>query len=139
MMALLMLLSAFGQVAAQSCAEMQSPGAINTVAAMPATTHKTHGAAEQNTTVRKPMSADHCGGMPPSEPASNSAHCAEVAAADHDDCGQTCACCPSHCATVLLSSETLGVTLPRNANRMSYLNLASSAEPESPIKPPRSA
>lgn len=136
-MAILMLLSVFGQVAAQPCADMHAPAAVamqaEAAADLSHAAHSAHAAADM------PMPANHCDDMPSPVTEKSSAHCGEMSSTASDDCGQACTCCPSHCATVLLAAEAVGVTLPRSAYRAAYDDLASSAEPDPTIKPPRSA
>lgn len=131
-MAMLMLLSVFGQVAAQPCAEMHAEAAMGSVEAPVAMSHGAH-------TGDQPMPANHCGDTPSADMANAGTHCADTSASNSDDCGQACTCCPSHCATVLPPADSAGIILPRSVHHETYTDLASSAEPESAIKPPRSA
>lgn len=126
-MAIMLLLSVFGQAAAQPCAEMHAPADM---------VHDMHDASGS---AHLPMPADHCGDMPAAEVTNSGAHCTDASTSTGDDCGQTCTCCPSHCATVLPPSDTAGITVPSSIHHENYTDLASSAEPESAIKPPRSA
>ena len=136
-MAISLLLSVFGQVTAQPCADMHTQAGGDTHAAlsqaMSHTTHDADGSGDMS------MSGEHCGDMPSAMPESSGAHCADMSDAASDDCGQTCTCCPGHCANVLPSAESTGVAPPRSAHRADYVDLASTPEPESTIKPPRSA
>ncbi|WOX06903.1 hypothetical protein [Microbulbifer pacificus] len=138
-MAIILLLSVFGQVAAQPCADMHAPAAMN-MAAEPLAAEPHHGhTAEHASAGSAPMPANHCGDMASPQKAKADAHCADMSTSTSDDCGQACTCCPSHCATVLPPAESTGIALPRTTHPMTYTALASSAEPESAIKPPRSA
>ncbi|HEY8568719.1 hypothetical protein [Microbulbifer sp.] len=136
-MAILMLLSVFGQAAAQPCADMHTPISEDIHAGAPAdlphSAHREHGSADA------PMADGHCGDMPSSLNDKSNTHCADIPSSANGDCGQTCTCCPSHCATVLPGAEAARVILPSSTHRVCYIDLASSAEPESAIKPPRSA
>ncbi|WP_428819262.1 hypothetical protein [Microbulbifer sp. MCCC 1A16149] len=136
-MATLMLLSVFGQAAAQPCAEM-SAAAMATAKAMDRSGEAAHHAPVDN-----PQPSAHCGDMPAAPSATSTDHCAQSSAtgmnATGEPCNASCSCCPSHCATVLPPVETVGIPMPRTALQVTYRDLASSAEPESLIKPPRSA
>ncbi|WP_160154725.1 hypothetical protein [Microbulbifer sp. ALW1] len=126
-----MLLSVFGQAAAQPCAEMSA-------ATMDMSSEAAHHAPVDN-----PQPSAHCGDMPAAPSATSADHCAQSSAtgmnASGEPCNASCSCCPSHCATVLPPVETGGIPMPRTALQVTYRDLASSAEPESLIKPPRSA
>lgn len=138
-MAIILLLSVFGQVAAQPCAEMHASATMKMPAEAPAAEpHHAH-TDEHTSAGSAPMPANHCGDMASPQMAKSDAHCADMPMSDSDDCGQACTCCPSHCATVLPPAQSSGIALPRTTHPMTYTALASSAEPESAIKPPRSA
>ncbi|WP_323845504.1 hypothetical protein [Microbulbifer magnicolonia] len=120
---LLMLITVFGQVMAQPCADMHAQTMTASVEMM-----GTH-----------PMDDDdhdgHCGdGMAVAAEAQS--HCGEAPAAA-DDCGQSCTCCPGHCASVLPTTELGSNSLPRLFAINTYRDITSSPKPESAIKPPR--
>ena len=138
-----MLLSVFGQAAAQPCAEMSAPAMAkasvmdmrgNPDSKVNATHHQAMDTAQTSA---------HCGDMPATSSPSSTDHCAQSSVTGvnttGEPCNASCSCCPSHCATVLPPVETAGIPMPRTALQVTYRDLASSAEPESLIKPPRSA
>ncbi|WP_193161764.1 hypothetical protein [Microbulbifer hainanensis] len=121
---MLMLITVFGQVMAQPCADMaqmMSAGA-NMVGA-----HAMVGSGEGH--------ESHCDdGM--TMAADLQSHCDKAPNAA-DDCGQSCTCCPGHCASVLPTTGFSSNSLPRTFAINTYRDISSSPNPESPIKPPR--
>ncbi|WP_323844300.1 hypothetical protein [Microbulbifer magnicolonia] len=122
---LLMLITVFGQVMAQPCADM----------------HAQMMGASAEMTVDHPMGdadddhAAHCGDGE-AMAAELQSHCGE-AQSTAEDCGQSCTCCPGHCASVLPTTALGSNSLPRAFPINTYRDITSSPNPESAIKPPR--
>ncbi|WP_156035103.1 hypothetical protein [Microbulbifer sp. HZ11] len=140
-MATLMLLSVFGQAAAQPCAEMSAPTmAKATVMDIDSDIDIQAG---HHQAVDSAQTSAHCGDMPTAPSPSGTDRCTQSSDTGVNTtgglCSASCTCCPSHCATVLPPVETAGIPMPRTSLQVTYRDLASSAEPESLIKPPRSA
>lgn len=136
-MATLMLLSVFVPTAAQPCADMSAPAMD--MSAEPAAKAE----ASHHSPVDNPPESAHCGDMPAVPAAAGDDHCAQSSSAGAssigEPCNANCSCCPSHCASVLPPLEIANIPMPRVALQVTYRDIASSAEPESLIKPPRSA
>ena len=121
---MLMLISVFGQVMAQPCADMAQ---MMSAATDMAGAHAMHDTAEGHD--------NHCGNAM-AMAADLQSHC-DKAPSTADDCGQSCTCCPSHCASVLPTTGLSSSSLPRTFAINTYRDISSSPNPESPIKPPR--
>ena len=139
-----MLLSVFGQAAATPCAEMSAPAmAAATVMDMSAESDAGPDSMDEavhHMPVKSPQASNHCGDMPAESVDNNVSHCAQFSSIGlNSPCDASCTCCPSHCATVLPLAEIEATPMPRVVLLVTYRDLASSAEPESLIKPPRSA
>ncbi|SEA46488.1 hypothetical protein [Microbulbifer marinus] len=122
---LLMLITVFGQVMAQPCADMHTQ--MMTASAEMMTDQPMEGGGDGHDT--------HCGDVMVTV-ADLQSHCDETPSAA-DDCGQSCTCCPGHCASVLPNAELGSNILPRAFATNTYRDLTSSPNPETAIKPPR--
>ncbi|SDJ96786.1 hypothetical protein [Microbulbifer yueqingensis] len=127
---LLMLVTVFGQVAAQACVDMHGQLPTDSAASAESSTSSHH---EMNVTTGT-ASMDHCGDGPMGDTA-ESGHCADPAAAS-EECGQECTCCPGHCASAVPLADQRTATSLGAVPESSYLEIASSAPPESEFRPP---
>ncbi|SHF18144.1 hypothetical protein SAMN04487965_1564 [Microbulbifer donghaiensis] len=122
---LLMLITVFGQVMAQPCADMHTQMMTSSTEMMG--DHRMEDGGDEHDA--------HCGdGM--AMAAELQSHCGEAPSAA-DDCGQSCTCCPGHCASVLPTTELGSNAVPPAFAINTYRDITSSPNPESAIKPPR--
>ena len=128
----LMLITVFGQVMAQSCADLHGQMAVaSTMEEMDESAG--HQRTHSSPSAEEGQHHDHCGdGM--TVPQTQTSHCDAQPTAD--DCGQGCSCCPGHCASALPAAETKAAQAVGCAQISSYHDIASSPEPESAIRPP---
>ncbi|MFI2811479.1 MULTISPECIES: hypothetical protein [unclassified Microbulbifer] len=128
---LLMLVTVFGQVAAQACVDMhgQVPAAVSLSG--PGEASPAEGTAGM-------AGMDHCGESNIDPVSDNRDHCADPATAG-DDCTQECTCCPGHCASAVPVAEDCASQPLRPVSDSTYREIVSSPVPESEFRPPITA